>query len=202
MSTKPRLIAAHHIALLLLSTAAPHSDEHADIVELNDAGIWKALEELDLVLEEDQLWHLTKRGQQYVEALLALPLPGASTPASSRKSRLARVLRAASAPGVRRRRASQADVRGPKRQIKRAIAAHPEASEVDPKLQSPSADSDDGEAPPRPPNPKPIPDIQPAATEAERFKQAEALFNRGFGLNEVAETLELNADELERRYFR
>lgn len=192
MTTKPRLIAAHHIALLLLSTAKEQSPEHHDIVELNGPGVWKALAELDLVNRDGEhgLWYLSTRGQAYVEAILTLPLPGASTPAPSRKSRLGRVLRAASASGVAHRRKSLRE------------QARPESLDVDTKLQSASADSEDeGEAPPRAPNPKPIPDIIPAAEQGERFKQAEQLLNRGFGLNEVAETLEIDVNEVERRYF-
>lgn len=196
MTTSPRLIAAHHIALLLLSTAKEQSPEHHDIVELNGPGVWQALAELDLVEREDgrTLWYLSARGQQHVEALLALPLPGASTPASSRKSRLGRVLRAASAPGVARKRSRSAQ--------NLHLAAATSGPEQLGAGIPPAADEDEGEAPPRAPNPKPIPGVIPAGTHAERMKQAEQLLNSGYGVNEVAETLEIDAGEVERMFFR
>jgi hypothetical protein len=71
------MIAAHHIALLLLSTAALGSREHGEIIEQNGPGVWLALGELQLVERESEqsLWQLTERGRVFVDHILSLPLP-------------------------------------------------------------------------------------------------------------------------------
>lgn len=187
MSTQPQLTAAHHIALLLLSSAAEGSREHAEIVMANDAGIWLSLSDLKLVDRQDEhaLWSLTERGHVLVEHVLELPLPepvrawrmpGAPSP---------------SAPAVSPRVDVDWD------------AARDALRSDRTNLQPPSADSstDDEDGIPRPPLPKPIPGIVLAEDPQARRNQARQLLDRGFGVNEIAETLELPAVEVEQMFL-
>lgn len=196
------MTAAHYIALLLLSTAAEGSTEHAEIVRMNDAGIWLSLSDLKLVerAREQGLWYLTERGRVLVAHILELPLP---EPVSA--WRMPASLEASCAAWERddpRRRLTS---------LEDAFAEEPARSIVDGALHrlaagilhSPSADlaADDDTPPPRPPPPKPIHGITPAADPDERMKQAGELLDRGFGLNEVAETLEMDAGAIDRHFY-
>lgn len=188
------LLAAHHIALLLLSTAAPTSPEHHEIIEQNGPGVWHALEELGLVEsrgdEQTTLWVLSERGQVLVEHVLALPLPepvrawrmpGAPPP---------------SAPAVSPSsgRPIEVDWEGGKRSL---AGGNLQPGNAD----SSATDDDDGPAPPRAPNPKPIPGITLAEDPQARRNQARQLLERGYGAREVAETLELPEAEVEQMFF-
>lgn len=190
MSTRPEpLTAAHHIGLLLLSTAAVESREHAEIVMANDPGIWLSLSDLKLVERGDEhaLWRLTERGRVLVEHVLALPLPepvrawrmpGAPSPF---------------APAVSPNAGRPIEVDW--EAAKRSLAA----SDLQPGNAAPPPDDDT--PPPRAPNPKPIPGIVLAEDPQARRNQARQLLDRGFGAREVAETLELPEAEVEQMFF-
>lgn len=195
------MTAAHYIALLLLSTAAEGSREHADIVGMNDPGIWLSLSDLKLVerAREQGLWYLTERGRVLVAHILELPLPEAVS--AWRMPGLLEASRAAWERDDPRRRLTlleDAFTGEPARGIVEG-ALHRLAGN----LHSSSADSaaDEDTPPPRPPPPKPIHGITPAADPDERMKQAGELLDRGFGLNEVAETLEMDAGAIDRHFF-
>ncbi|MHB8817298.1 MAG: hypothetical protein ACYDAE_29100 [Steroidobacteraceae bacterium] len=182
MTVQPRLIGAHYIALLLLSSCGESLAGRAEIIEANGPGVWLALQELGLIdrSSERTLWDLTERGQVLVEHILELPLP--------------EPVRAWRMPGAPSPSAPAA--------TERVIAK--DVLEQWRSLQPVDAEScaqEDGEPPPRPPPPKPIPGIAVAETLAERLKQGAELLGRGYGVTEVAETLELDANELDRFAF-
>jgi hypothetical protein len=62
-------------------------------------------------------------------------------------------------------------------------------------------DNAEGEPPPKPPAPKPIPGVVPAEDMAVRREQVKALLNRGYGTSEIAETLELELSVVEGIFF-
>ncbi|HEX5461907.1 MAG TPA: hypothetical protein VFX20_18225 [Steroidobacteraceae bacterium] len=178
-SKPPQLIAAHYIALLLLSTCERGSKEHQEIIEMNGPGVWLALAELHLVQRFPKLWTLTERGQVLVDHILVLPMP----------------VNAWRMPNLH----STSAVSETEPPLTATAQALHNADTI---LGVGTATAEDeGEPPPRPPAPKPIQGIVPAADPAARLKQAEQLLERGYGVSEIAETLEMSADEIERAFF-
>lgn len=159
------MIAAHHIALLLLSTASVGSREHGEIIEQNGPGVWIALGDLQLVeRESDQaLWQLTERGRILVDHVLSLPLPV-----------LAWRMPVQQQP-VMPPHQPQFDIRLMRAGPIGFVPAEPV------------------EDPPQPPAPlSMLPKVDIPTDPAELESQANMLLNRGYGLNEVAQMLKLS----------
>lgn len=136
-----------------------------------------AIDELVEVCEQG--WQLTRRGQVFLEHVLRLPLPHQATvwrmPGDWHERELASDDPRPSAQAVETRRILD-DV-------------------VLPRV------FDEDTPPPPPPKPKPIHGVTPAADPDERMRQAGELLERGFGLNEVAETLEMDARAIDRHFY-
>lgn len=172
------MTAAHYIALLLLSTAAKGSREHVEIIEQNGPGVWVALAADQLVVRsgEQGLWHLTERGNVLVTHVLMLPLP---------------VLGWRMMPGV----SGPVMPRMPMVEVTEVLPIPGSVTWVT------DADIDGGMPPPKPPTPRPIPGVTPAADPLARRQQALELMNRGCGTSEIADTLGMPQSEVEQIFF-
>lgn len=157
------MIAAHHIALLLLSTAAAGSREHGEIIEQNGPGVWLALGELQLVERESEqsLWQLTERGRVLVDHVLSLPLPQLAWRMPGQQQPVMPLYQPWLDKDIRLLRPGPAEPSGP--------APRPPA----PVSMLPKVD---------------IPE-DPVALE----QRANELLNGGYGLNEVKEMLKLSS---------
>lgn len=165
------MTAAHYIALLLLSTAGKETREHREIIELNGPGVWVALSELQLV---------ERHGEH---GLWRLTERGAAL-----------VEHVITLPLPERVMAWRMPSSGVSIEtVARLVSA--------PIVQPPAADSDPEVPPPKPPAPKPIQGVVPEESAAARHAQARELLDRGFGVQEVAETLELELPTVEGIFF-
>lgn len=182
------MTAAHYIALLLLSTAAEGSREHLEIIEQNGPGIWVSLAELDLVEQDNGggPLRLSERGRVLVDYVLRLPLPQQVNVWQMPGVSIRMPIMPAASIGEAVRRWNESGVPAGRAN-----------------LQPGNADLEtDGPPPPKAPPPKPIPGITAAEDPQARRAQALELMNRGYGTSEIADTLEMDAGEVEQIFFR
>lgn len=171
------LIAAHHIALLLLSTAAVGSREHREIIEQNGPGVWLALGELQLVERESEqsLWQLTERGRVLVDHVLSLPLPELAWRMPGQQQPVMPV------------RPSAVDPVQLALNSLGSMAPWPFAAKA-------VTLEDNGPTPARPPAPvSMLPKVDIPEDPEALEQRANQLLNSGYGLNEVKEMLKLSS---------
>lgn len=177
------MIAAHYIALLLLSTADVGSREHREIVDANGPGIWQALLELDLV---DQLpigYRLSDRGQVLVAHILALPLPQRVSAYSMGGAQV-------TAGAAHIVHSAQSAVRTGQHLVQQptpAAATSPVDDENYVHTVAPVSM---------------LPKISVPTDPAQRRTEARAWLDRGYSVNEVATMFDLDTAEVESIFFR
>lgn len=181
------MIAAHYIALLLLSTAAEGSREHHQIIELNGAGIWASLLELELVervpSELGWLYRLSDRGQVLVAHILALPLPQ-------------RVSAYSMGPQVT---AGGAHIVHSPRMTATEVAARQSLGSIEQQSPPPTADDDNYVHTVAPVSM--LPRVEVPTDSGQRRAAARAWLDKGYSVNEVAEMLKLEQAEVEAIFF-